>query len=176
LPLDVLDLLKDHARDIGVDSNDGKSPLIGTTVGSHPDKNKKFLHLFGSGRKKDYCPAPPSLGDLGAVVLTTSEKESDSKALGQSGIYLALKRYFRVLSRSAHEVDLDPLRFQTASTHWMRQTFARRSATQNVPLDVIKDTLGHASLNTTSVYLTTERSRMIVELYAARARRKHQSS
>lgn len=46
-------------------------------------------------------------------------------------------------------------RFRTASAHWLRHTAGSRLA-DTVDLRHVRDTLGHASLNTTSLYLHVE--------------------
>ena len=95
------------------------------------------------------------------------------RALGASGLYRALKRYFERIAADAHAVDgLSAERLRAASTHWLRHTFGRQGAAAGVPVEVLQQAFGHASLNTTTTYLSTERSRMIRELRQARARRK----
>ncbi len=48
-------------------------------------------------------------------------------------------------------------RIRRASTHWLRHTFATHALHSGVALEVVRDLLGHKSLATTSVYVTTER-------------------
>jgi site-specific recombinase XerD len=97
---------------------------------------------------------------------------SAHRALSANGLYRALKRFFQRISDQARAVDgLSAGRIQAASTHWLRHTFGRQGAAAGVPVEVLQQAFGHASLNTTTTYLTTERSRMIRELRAARARR-----
>ena len=48
-------------------------------------------------------------------------------------------------------------RIRKASTHWLRHTFATHALQSGVALEVVRDLLGHKSLATTSVYVTTER-------------------
>lgn len=95
------------------------------------------------------------------------------RALGASGLYRTLKRFFKRIAAGAHLIDgLDAGRFQAASTHWLRHTFARQGAAAQVPVEVLQQALGHASLSTTTVYLSTERSRMVLELEKLHRRRK----
>jgi len=95
------------------------------------------------------------------------------RALGPMGIYLTLKRFFRRISANASAVDgLSKERLMAASTHWLRHTFGRQGAAAGVPVEVLRQAFGHASLATTSLYLNTERSRMITALHKARSARK----
>ena len=91
------------------------------------------------------------------------------RALSAAGIYLTLKRFFKRISKQAHAVDgLSSARFLAASTHWLRHTFGRQGAAAGVPVEVLRLACGHASLNTTSAYLGTERAGVITELRKAR--------
>ena len=50
-------------------------------------------------------------------------------------------------------------RLAAASTHWLRHTHASHSIAKGVRVDVAQQILGHASLSTTTVYVTTEQKR-----------------
>jgi site-specific recombinase XerD len=94
------------------------------------------------------------------------------RQLGANGLYRSLKRFFQRIAGEARAVDgLSAERMRAASTHWLRHTFGRQGAADGVPVEVLQQAFGHASLNTTTTYLTTERSRMIRVLRDARARR-----
>jgi site-specific recombinase XerD len=50
-------------------------------------------------------------------------------------------------------------RFAKASTHWMRQSHASHAIASGMPIEIAQQNLGHASLATTTVYVTTESKR-----------------
>ena len=50
-------------------------------------------------------------------------------------------------------------RFQKASTHWMRHSHASHAIAGGMPIEIAQQNLGHASLATTTVYVTTEKRR-----------------
>jgi site-specific recombinase XerD len=50
-------------------------------------------------------------------------------------------------------------RLFAASTHWLRHTHGAHSVAAGTPLDVLQQNLGHASLNTTTIYVTSEHRR-----------------
>jgi len=50
-------------------------------------------------------------------------------------------------------------RFERASTHWLRHTHASHSIAAGLPVEIAQQNLGHASLATTTVYVTTEKKR-----------------
>ena len=61
-------------------------------------------------------------------------------------------------------------RFAKASTHWMRHSHASHAIAGGMPIEIAQQNLGHASLATTTVYVTTEKRRRMkaVEAFWAR--------
>jgi site-specific recombinase XerD len=97
-------------------------------------------------------PGPGGNGGMGA-------------SMTASGLYAFLKRFLGRCAKAASKgLGVDAEHLAAASTHWLRHSFGRRAAVAGVPLEVISQAMGHASLTTTSVYLTQERSRMVREL------------
>lgn len=82
-------------------------------------------------------------------------------ALSASGIYAALKIFFRNAAKSAVRVGLEARRFEKASTHWMRHTFVRQALVDGMPIEIASELAGHASIDTTSIYATQELARKI---------------
>jgi site-specific recombinase XerD len=52
-------------------------------------------------------------------------------------------------------------RFQRASTHWMRHSHASHAIASGMPIEIAQQNLGHASLATTTIYVTTEARRRL---------------
>ena len=50
-------------------------------------------------------------------------------------------------------------RLAKASTHWLRHRPASHSISSGTPVEIAQQNLGHASLATTTVYVTTEKKR-----------------
>lgn len=63
-------------------------------------------------------------------------------------------------------------RLLQAAAHALRHTFATNAVADNIPLDVVQKALGHASLQTTTIYTLAERNRMIEAFEKRQARRK----
>jgi site-specific recombinase XerD len=55
-------------------------------------------------------------------------------------------------------------RLRSASTHWLRHTHAAHALAAGVPIDVAQQNLGHASLATTTVYVTSESKRRLTAM------------
>lgn len=105
----------------------------------------------------------------GALV-STPVSEKTGSALSGAGIYAVLKRFFALAAKTAAQAELDPLRFEKASTHWMRHTFVRQALVDGVPIEVVSELAGHASIDTTSIYSTQELARKIRAVQAMKRR------
>ena len=52
-------------------------------------------------------------------------------------------------------------KLRRASPHWMRHTHASHAIAGGMPIEIAQQNLGHASLATTTVYITTEKRRRL---------------
>lgn len=85
---------------------------------------------------------------------------SADEPLSASRLYRVLKNFFRDVATSVMQADRDTAqKLQSASTHWLRHTFATHGIHNGMTLETIRDLLGHRSLTTTSVYVTTEKDK-----------------
>ncbi len=112
-------------------------------------------------------PDTPLLASLGRG-RQNSLKTGQAKrtALSRSGLYLALEDFLEAVALHVeNERPLDAAKFRASSTHWLRHTFAT-TALKEMPVNVVQNAMGHASVGTTSRYLTPEESEV------ARAMRK----
>lgn len=57
----------------------------------------------------------------------------------------------------------DYAQLEETTPHALRHTFGTRAAEEDMPLEVVQSILGHASLNTTSIYVRTKEKRMAEE-------------
>ena len=81
-----------------------------------------------------------------------------------SGLYKAIKAFLANAAERLEGSDAQQLR--RASTHWLRHSHGShalqgREGQAPVPIQVVQNNLGHASVGTTSMYLTTERDERI---------------
>jgi site-specific recombinase XerD len=144
IPDDVIELLNQHAeagyaeRDLFTDPFDSP-PLIWALAPSVPQWQR------GANGQME---ARPRVGQGGAP-------------LSSGGIYAVVKRFFARAALGAGAAGLDAERFSRASTHWMRHTFVRQALVDGAPIEVVRDLVGHASIDTTSLYSTQELARKI---------------
>jgi site-specific recombinase XerD len=59
----------------------------------------------------------------------------------------------------AHQDPRAAQRIRQATTHWLRHTYGSHGVAFGMPTDVLQANLGHASLATTSIYVTAEKAR-----------------
>jgi site-specific recombinase XerD len=150
---EVVELLREHAEGFREAEEEG-----GWTEADRP----LIYALEGS---------VPQWGLVDGKVRHVTVAEQGGGALSGAGIYALLKRFFGRAAASAGEAGLEAGRFEAASTHWMRHTFARQSLVDGAPLEVVSELMGHASIDTTSIYSTQELARKIGAVRLKRSRK-----
>ena len=112
------------------------------------------------------APDPEDIGNQGAHVLGKASDAAE-RAPGLNG-----KSGPNGRLHSSHHVGLPPdpregIAATTfydqakASTHWMRHSHASHAIASGMPIEIAQQNLGHASLATTTVYVTTEQKRRL---------------
>ncbi|MEO7129228.1 MAG: site-specific integrase [Rhodoferax sp.] len=140
-----------------------------------------LLSVIGKGGRSRQVPVPLELvgeleGELeqhgfernvsaqtnhGTPILARFDPEHESPLpWSASGLYQAIKSFFEKTASQLEGFDAQQLR--KASTHWLRHSHGShalqgREGRAPVPIQVVQNNLGHASIGTTSGYLTTER-------------------
>lgn len=119
-------------------------------------------------------PDPEDIGNQGAHLLgKASDADERAPGLSRGGrfdpregvaattLYDQVKRFFAdcadVLRGQGDAKGAD--RLARASTHWMRHSHASHAIADGMPIQIAQENLGHASLATTTVYVTTEKKR-----------------
>ena len=133
-----------------------------------------MLRIIGKGKKERLIPlredvlkalrahhadlsaANPSLASMPLIGTLKPAPGSHSVPIGSplstSGMYHVLKSLFRRAAGYTHQDGQAD--FEKSSAHWLRHTFAHGvlAATDN-DLTVVKELLGHASIQTTAIYV-----------------------
>jgi hypothetical protein len=76
----------------------------------------------------------------------------------------------QLLKKTPDLTEADRRRLSGLSPHAFHHTFGTQSVATDVPLDVVQQLLGHASLQTTSVYVAAEEKRRRAEIAKYHAR------
>jgi site-specific recombinase XerD len=140
-----------------------------------------LLSVIGKGGRSRQVPVPAELveelgdelarhgfdrqvdaiGNQGIPVLARFDPVLEApQPWSASGLYQAIKVF---VTRAADGLDgVDAQQLRRASTHWLRHSHGShalqgREGQTPVPIQVVQNNLGHASVGTTSMYLTTER-------------------
>ena len=119
-------------------------------------------------------PDPEDIGNQGAHLLgkasdaaqrapglATGERLDPRQGIAATTFYDQIKAFFNdcadVLRGQGDARGAE--RFAKASTHWMRHSHASHAIAGGMPIEIAQQNLGHASLATTTVYVTTESKR-----------------
>jgi site-specific recombinase XerD len=84
-----------------------------------------------------------------------------AEGIAPNTLYDQLKTYFGHCARvlEAQGDARGAQRLAAASTHWLRHSHASHTIAAGTPIEIAQQNLGHASLSTTTVYVTTEQRR-----------------
>lgn len=88
-----------------------------------------------------------------------AKKDSASSAdpISPGVLYRQIKRFFQACADELEATDpRGAARLDAASTHWMRHTHASHAIAAGTPVEVMRQNLGHKSLDTTTHYVTSE--------------------
>jgi site-specific recombinase XerD len=117
----------------------------------------ELRHYFRQRGHTSLEDAPGHAPLIAGLEMKDSELTADVP-LSAARLYDVIKGFFAevadALPASKHE---SAERIRRASTHWLRHTFATHFLQSGGELAILRDLLGHKSLATTSVYVTTER-------------------
>jgi len=121
----------------------------------HPDPaniGNQGAHLLG--KASDAAERAPGLQQ-------SAQRIDPREGIAASTFYDQIKAFF-VDCASVLQVQGDAkgaARLAKASTHWMRHSHASHAIARGMPIEIAQQNLGHASLATTTVYVTTESRR-----------------
>ena len=141
LPVRVIEAIKAHWADRDLDFSFGLAelPLLSPIVApAIADAQRKHRTEDGGRRESGFSP-----DGLFRVIKTALRRIADDETL---------------------ELDnFEREKLRKAGPHAFRHTFGTQAAAGDVPLDVLQRVLGHASLQTTTIYVQAEKQRSIKE-------------
>ncbi|WP_225934698.1 site-specific integrase [Cupriavidus sp. EM10] len=101
----------------------------------------------------------------GVPLLGTARVGADDAGVSEAGVsgsafHRQLKRFLAACAEQLAPTDAAAAaRLRQASAHWMRHTHISHALDAGVPVEVVQQNVGHASLDTTSRYVRTEQAR-----------------
>lgn len=94
------------------------------------------------------------------LVASLSKNADSEKGISRSGLYRVLTDFFEAAAAKAEETSAaDAAKLRAGSTHWLRHTFAT-TALKEMDINIVQNAMGHASIGTTSRYLTPEEAQI----------------
>lgn len=147
--------------------------LVRETVG---EGDYWWLRVTGKGNKPREVPVSEALlAAIDAELRARGEKpvgaggrpapligrlRGAGTGLTASGLYRALVGFVRAAAQARAVTDpAGAARLERATTHWLRHSYATHALEAGVPLEAVRENLGHASLATTSRYVSATRIR-----------------
>jgi len=117
----------------------------------HPDN--QATHLLG--KASDWAERAPGLA--AQIEMTAAD------GIAGTTLYEQIKAFFGRCARQLEaRGDLQGAqRLERASTHWLRHSHASHMIAKGLPVEIAQQNLGHASLATTTLYVTTEQRRRL---------------
>lgn len=147
---------------------------LGDILTIHPNNAtpQQWLNVIGKGQKRRYVPIPPATWHLiqahyQRLTGQTIQQQppyyplipalNDPRtALTPFALHKTLKNFFTELAKQ-HAADASlSAHLAKASAHWLRHTHGTVAVAKGIPLTLVRDNLGHASLTTTSQYLHSD--------------------
>ena len=101
-----------------------------------------ILTLFGKGEKTRHVKIPTSLVNELLVL-------KDGSDTSERIFNITRQRAWVIIKSIAKKAGVSP----NCSAHWFRHSHATHAIDHNVPIKLLSDTLGHASIETTSRYI-----------------------
>ena len=120
------------------------------------DRQEELINRYLAMRGR-----PPLHSPEGESVPILASRRPGSKGianegLSRSGLYIILQRFLEDVAESVRkERPRDAAKLRAGSLHWLRHTFAV-SSLKVMPVNVVQNALGHASVNTTTKYIAPD--------------------
>jgi integrase/recombinase XerD len=123
---------------------------------ARPQADAGQVTLFGKGDKTRVVLLSPTTWDELQNLRSTDQKDdfgspSDPVFRSQQGGPLSRQQIWRIVKRAAKRSGIDTNE-RPVSPHWFRHAHASHALDRGAPTHLVKETLGHESLQTTSRY------------------------
>jgi site-specific recombinase XerD len=136
-------------------------PLSQRAVKAVQAHQQDLFNQYGERPAKDAALIRPLA--LPPIGKTSALHETDWIGYAPNSIARLIKKTLKSLS-DLDEINVDDmLKLRMTSAHGLRHTFGTMATEREMPLDVIQAILGHASIDTTSIYIRAQEKRVAKE-------------
>ena len=120
------------------------------------DDINAYFSFRGLASISQVDPSTPIL----AALRQRNKGQVQNGGISRSGLYRVLCDFFEAAAAEIEERSAsDAAKLRAGSTHWLRHTFAT-NALKAMDINLVQNAMGHASIGTTSRYLTPEESQI----------------
>ncbi|ATG92513.1 hypothetical protein MKLM6_4352 (plasmid) [Methylomonas koyamae] len=104
------------------------------------------------------APNTPIVGKLRNRLRDAPDDAQSAVFLSESALYQKLKAFFEAAADDIGPTDpVAADKIRRASTHWLRHTHGSHAVYKGVPLEIVRDNLGHKNIATTSIYVHSDK-------------------
>jgi integrase/recombinase XerD len=107
-----------------------------------------FLSVVGKGTHARTVRIPAQVWALAAALRRPEDPGDAPIFVGRDGAALSFSQIREVVALAAKRAKIG----KAVSPHWLRHAHASHALDRGAPIHLVRDTLGHASLSTTSIY------------------------
>ena len=130
-----------------------KNEMIQLKISDYYDEDEMYvIYIIGKGNKERELFIKKSLIDLELDEL--KEKGFNYICQTSTGKIMDGSQIYRMIQSIYNKLNIQ------ASVHDLRHTFAKNLSYQNIDITVIKELLGHSSIQTTAIYTNPSRKRI----------------
>lgn len=130
-----------------------KNEMIQLKISDYYDEDEMYvIYIIGKGNKERELFIKKSLIDLELDEL--KEKGFNYICQTSTGKIMDGSQIYRMIQSIYNKLNIQ------ATVHDLRHTFAKNLSYQNIDITVIKELLGHSSIQTTAIYTNPSRKRI----------------
>lgn len=125
---------------------------------SHYDEKRGMLTVLGKGRKWNEVPLAPEVNEVMKAVLKERlqpyRKQENAFFISQKGRRLSIRQIQKIIGQMFKEMKSEQPQLEALklSCHKLRHSFATLMLRNQIDIRIVKELMGHTSIETTMIY------------------------